>query len=178
MSRRPATLAVVLASAALASACGTGLHAVTYREQGRMDGAATDVGGRDGVAVRDLHVEGPATGSVLDQGSSATVTGGLINSGQTADTLVGASSAVAAGATLVLDGKQVTSIAIPPQAPVAGWSILLTGLTTPLHAAQYVDVTLDFQRGGRVTLSVPVRAGDNGLSSRTPDQQPEDQNAK
>lgn len=173
MSRRPATFAVVLASAALVSACGTGLHAVTYKELGRTDGASTDVGGRDGIAVRDLHVEPPTTGSTLDQGGTAVVTGGIASTGRTADTLLGASSDVAAGATLQVDGKPVTSIPVSPQAAVpAGWSILLTGLTRTVHAAEYVDVTLVFERGGRITLQVPVRAGDNGLSARTPEQDP------
>jgi copper(I)-binding protein len=173
VSRRPATLAVVLASAALVSACGTGLHAVTYQEQGRTDGAATDVGGRDGIAVRDLHVEGPSTGSTLEQGGTALVTGGIASTGQTADTLVGASSDVAAGATLQVDGQTVSSIPVSPQSAVpAGWSVLLTGLTRTVHVAEYVEVTLVFERGGRVTLQVPVRAGDNGLSVRTPEQDP------
>jgi copper(I)-binding protein len=179
VSRRPVTLAVVLASAALLSACGTGQQALTYRELGRLDGASTDVGGRNGVAVRDLHVEPPVTGRLLEQGSTATATGGLVNNGSQPDALLGASSDVAGSATLVVGGETVTSIPLAPMtAAPQNWSIQLAGLTTSVHVATYIDVTLVFERAGRVTVRVPVRAGDNGLSSRTPEQAPEGEHAK
>jgi copper(I)-binding protein len=167
------TVALVALCAAALSACGTGLHAKTYSEVGRQDGASTDVGGRDGLAVRDLHVEPPVTGSTLEAGSAATVTGALISNGANADTLLGASSDAAATATLTVGGQQATSVAVPllGMAPT-DWAVQLSGLTTALHAGDYISVTLDFEHAGRVTLRVPVRAGDNGLGVRTPEQNP------
>ena len=173
MSRRPVTAATVLVSAALLSACGTGLHSRTYQESGREDGAVADLGGRTGVAVRHLHITPPPSGSAHGTGSLAFVTGALVNNGTSADALVGASSDVAGAVTLLVDGTPTTSVAIPGlgAAPTT-WSLALIGLTRDLVAATYVPVTLEFQRAGRVTLQVPVLAGDNGLSTREEAQDP------
>jgi copper(I)-binding protein len=174
VSRRPLAVAAVALSALALSACGTSLHgAKTYTEHGRQDGALADVGGRTGVAVRDLHVEPPATGSQLDQGSTAFVTGGLVNDGSTPDALLSASSDVATSATLTVGGQPVTSVAIPALgAAPQDWAVQLDGLTQATHVAEYVGVTLVFEHAGRITLQVPVRAGDNGLPSRSPEQDP------
>jgi hypothetical protein len=51
--------------------------------------------------------------------------------------------------------------------------VLLAGLKSDLRVAQYINVTLVFQRAGRLTgVQVPIRAGDTGLGSRTPAQDP------
>ncbi len=173
MSRRPVALTVVALSAALLSACGTGQHAKTYSEVGRQDGAHADLGGADSVHVRNLHVLPPGSGSTLDQGSTAYVTGGVVNDGPAADALIGAESDAAASAQLTLAGKPVDAIELPAQgiAP-ADWAVELSDLSSTFHAAEYLPVTLVFQHAGRITLQVPVYAGDNGLPSRSPEQDP------
>ncbi len=171
MSRRPVIAALL--STALLSACGTGLQAKTYQEIGRQDGAVADLGGATGIAVRHLHVEPPASGSALEIDGNASVTGGLVNNGSSADALVGASSEAARDVTLLVDGTPTTEVAIPAGgATPTTWSLSLTGLTRAVHAATYISVTLEFQRAGRVTLQVPVYAGDNGLGDREAAQDP------
>ena len=171
MSRRPVIAALL--STALLSACGTGLQAKTYQEIGRQDGAAADLGGATGIAVRHLHVDPPAAGSAFEINGNASVTGGLVNNGGSADALVGASSDAARDATLLVDGTPTTEVAIPARgAAPTSWSVSLTGLTREVHAATYISVTLEFQRAGRVTLQVPVHAGDNGLEDREEAQDP------
>jgi copper(I)-binding protein len=171
VSRRP-VLALLL-SAALLSGCGTGLHSRTYREHGRQDGAIANVGGRSGIAVRNVHLTPPATGSTYGVGSTAFLTGGLVNGSGTADALVGATSDVAGAVTLLVDDTPTTEVAIPAHgAATTTWALALSSLTRPVSVATYVTVTLEFRSAGRVTLQVPVFAGDNGLQNRTPEQNP------
>lgn len=173
MSRRPVSALALLASAALLTGCGTGLEARTYQEVGREDGAAVNVGGLNGLGVRQLHVEPPATGTQVDAGSTALVTGGLVNSGGSADALVGATSDVAGSVQLLVDGTPTTEVAIPAGgAAPQGWALALSGLSRALSPATYIQVTLEFRRAGRVTLQVPVYAADQGLDQRSPDQDP------
>nr|UXE44620.1 hypothetical protein Hi04_10k_c2835_00025 [uncultured bacterium] len=172
MSRRHICAAVV-ASAALLAGCGTGLHARTYQEIGREDGAATNLGGSSGVAIRNVHVEPATDGGNLASGTTAFVTGGLINNGTSDEALVGASSTAASSVLLLVDGSPVNQVTLPAlgTAPTT-WSLALTDLSTTLTPASYVTVTLDFRRAGQVTLQVPVQPGDTGLQDRTPDQNP------
>src|SRR5690349_5427708 len=110
-----------------------------------MDGAAATLGGLTGLAVRDLHVVAPPSGSVLQAGTTAYVTGALVNNGSSTDALVGASSGVAGAVTLLVDGTPTTEVAIPGGATApTTWSIALSNLTTPVPVAAYVPVTLEF----------------------------------
>lgn len=173
MSRRPVSALALLVSAALLAGCGTGLQARTYRETGREDGATADLGGVSGLAIRHLHVAPPATGTAAEAGSTAFVVGGLVNNGGSADALVGASSDVAGAVTLLVDGSPTTEVAVPAGgAAPQSWALALSGLTRGLTPATYVSVTLEFRRAGRVTLQVPVYAGDQGLQDRPQAQDP------
>ena len=169
MSRRPAVVALAV-SAALLSACGTGLQAQTYKETGRQDGASTDVAQ---IAVRNLHVTPPLSGSTIGTDEAAVLAGVLVNEGNSDDSLVGASSDAASAAVLEEAGKPVPAVPVPARGSSSTtWSIVLTGLVTDLHAGQYITVTLSFQKAGRTTVQVPVRAGDNGLEGRVVEQDP------
>jgi copper(I)-binding protein len=173
VSRRPVSAAALLASAALLAGCGTGLEARTYQEVGREDGAVANVGGHTGIQVRHLHVAPPASGTQVEAGSTAFVVGGLVNAGGSADSLVGATSDVAGAVQLLVDGTPTTEVAIPAGgAAPQGWALALSGLSRALTPATYVPVTLEFRHAGRVTLDVPVYAGDQGLDDRTPAQDP------
>jgi copper(I)-binding protein len=175
VSRRPALTSLLGAAllAGLLSGCGTGLHARTYQEIGRQDGATANLGGAGGIAVRHLHVSPPPTGGAHPLGGTAFVTGGLVNNGTSGDALVSASSAVAGAATLLVDGTPTTEVAVPRLgAAPSTWTIALSGLNRTVSAATYIPVTLEFQRAGRVTLQVPVEPGDNGLDGRQAAQDP------
>jgi copper(I)-binding protein len=173
VSRRPVSAAALLASAALLAGCGTGLSPRTYQEVGRQDGAAANVGGHTGIEVRQLHVAPPATGSQVEAGSTAFVVGGLVNAGGSADALVGATSDVAGAVQLLVDNTPTTEVAIPAGgAAPQGWALALSGLSRGLAPATYIPVTLEFRHAGRVTLDVPVYAGDQALDERSPAQDP------
>jgi copper(I)-binding protein len=163
------TVAVLAVSAAALSACGTGLQAQTYREVGRQDGASITV---DKIAVRDLHVVPPLTGASIPKYETAVVSGVLVNEGDTADALVGASTDSAATATLEDGGQPSTSIPLLPHGMATTWTINLRGLTKPLEGGRFINVTLTFNRARQTTLQVPIRAGDTGLAQRTPEQNP------
>jgi copper(I)-binding protein len=162
-------LAAVVLSAALLSGCGVGLHAQTYKESGRTDGTSTDL---EGLAIRNLHIEPPASGNTLPLGAQAVLTGGLVNHTDSADTLESISTDVAGSASFVQDGKAVPSVTVPARGTPGDWRVLLDGLSTPLHAGTYVSVTLTFTNAGRTTLKVPVHIGDGGLGSREVNQEP------
>jgi len=169
--KRP--LLALAVSAGLLAGCGTGLEARTYQESGREDGAVADVGGRTGIAIRHLHVEGPAKGSTLDAGSTAVVLGAFVNNGPVADALVSATSEVAGSSQLLLDGKPVTAIPVPAFGSAGTtWSIRLIDLKGTLHVGQYVGIHLSFAKAGRVSLRLPLHAGDNGLDTREVSQDP------
>lgn len=185
MSRRPvtATKAVTkaaakvgvasLLSAAALSGCGVGLNSTTYQETGRVDGTVANVGGREGIAVRHLHVAPPAEGTVHEPGSTALVLAGLSNSGTEDDALVAATTPAATAAVLTVDGAQVDEVAVPAGSRAdSGWAVRLDGLTTGLHVAQSIELTLVFRDAGRITLTVPVLPGDNDLDERHPAQDP------
>jgi copper(I)-binding protein len=171
VSRRPVTvLAAVLSAAALAG-CGTGLHAKTYQEHGREDSARTEQGA---IAVRNVYAEAPASGDTLTQGGTAVLHGTFVNTGSSADALVGAASDAAASAQLQLDAKPATSIPLPAgQAAAGDVTVVLQGLSRDVHVGEYVTVVFTFQNAGRTEqVQVPLRTGDSGLQDRTPAQDP------
>lgn len=169
MSPLSSRFAAVLLSTALLSACGTGLHAQTYKEQGRTDGTSKDL---ESVVIRNLHIEPPASGNTHPSGAEAVLTGALINRSEHADTLMSVTSDVAASVSLLQDGKPVPTLSLPASRAVGAWSALLEGLSAPLRAGSYVSVTMTFEGAGRTTLRVPVHIGDAGLGSREVNQEP------
>lgn len=163
-ANRLLTVPAAVVSAAVLSACGTGLEAQTYKPSGRFDGASTTL---QTVAVRNVYVQPPKVGSTIQASGQAVVLGVIVNPSNTADALIGASSDVAANAVLQDDGKPVTSVPLPGGgASASTWSIALSGLTRTLHVGEYISVTLVFENAERTTLQVPVRAGENGLETR------------
>jgi copper(I)-binding protein len=164
---RPVT--AVLLSAALLSACGTGLEAQTYKPRTPHDSISAHVGK---VAIRNLAIAAPQQGQTLAVGDRAVVTGSFINEDTVPDALVDASSDIAATVVLQTDGQDPT-IPIPPLGSSGTtWSLVLDGLTKELRPGQFASLTLVFAKAGRITVSVPVRAGDTGLGERKAEQDP------
>jgi copper(I)-binding protein len=151
------------------SGCGVGLQAQTYKEQGRSDSASTNLGD---LAVRNLHIEAPATGSTHEAAAEAVLTGALVNRGEQADTLASVTTSGAGTVSLMQDGQAVPGIEIPAGGSAQGWTAVLQGLSAPLRSGGYVSVTLSFTSGGRTTLNVPVHIGDGDLDSREVNQEP------
>ena len=167
--RRPVALVALTLSAALVSACGTGLEAQTYKERRAYDATHVDV---DQLAVRNLSLEAVSEADGAPTGGGALLTGTVVNNGTADDALVGVQTDVASDIQLV-------SAAGAPQlvVPAGGtsgteWAVQLSGLTRPIKVGEYVSVTLEFAKAGRTTVQVPVRAGDNGLKDREVAQDP------
>lgn len=164
MIRRPVTAAAVATlSVAVLTGCGVGQNAQTYQARTPYDASNASVGK---MLVRNLHVEAP-TDQVHGAGGSATILGTFVNQGGTADALVSAATDVAPSATIEVDGKPAAQAVVPSHGrSAAGFAIVLKGLTRELRPGTYLTVTLSFAQAGRVDVSIPVRAGDNGTADR------------
>lgn len=151
-SRRP--LARVAASACallLLTGCGTGLRAQTYLEKSTADSTNDAIGF---LAVRNLAVLGPSTGTSWPAGGSAPMKVTFVNEGGEEDRLVSASSPAATSVRIV----GPSPLTVPPLGvsdPASG--LVLEGLTRELPGGSYVDVTLSFERNGSKTMLVPVQ---------------------
>jgi len=79
------------------SACGAGRGAQTYKQRTTADSTNAQVSMVD---IRGLQVQAPTSGDVLVKGGDALVTGRFVNNAAAADSLVSATSPVAASVTL------------------------------------------------------------------------------
>ena len=96
----------------------------------------------------------------------------ITNRGQSADTLVGASSPVAEKVemheTSIVDGmarmRPLSAIAIPPGTTVkiqpGGIHLMLVGLKTPLERGQTAPLALEFRNAGRITVQLGIESPD------------------
>jgi len=145
-ARGAATLAVVLLAATGAAGCGAGIQAETSRERPTINSVGAAVGN---ITVRNAYVGGPGR-----TGGSIPVLFAAYNGGTEPDQLTGVSSPIAAQAVAP------SQVAIAPgQGTIynpGGGAPRLTGLRSPLLVGQQVQLTLNFQRAGSVTIEVPV----------------------
>lgn len=167
MSRRAvATPVAVLCLSLALSACGAGRGAQTYKQRTTADSTNAQVSMVD---IRGLQVQAPTSGDVLVKGGDALVTGRFVNNAAAADSLVSATSPVAASVTLTLDGKPVTAVPLPSLAITPGtYGLTLTGLVADVRIGSYVPIELSFARAGRTTVQVPVLGQPYNNSSPRP----------
>lgn len=167
--RRPVALVALSLSAALVSACGTGLEAQTYKERRAYDATHVDL---DGLKVRNLALEAVSEADGAPTGGGAILTGVVVNDGTTDDALVDVQTDVANDIQLV-SAAGASQLDIPAgKTSGTQWAVQLSGLTRPVKVGQYVSITLEFAKAGRTTVQVPVRPGDNGLGDREVAQDP------
>jgi copper(I)-binding protein len=101
------------------------------------------------------------------------------NTGKNADKLIGASSPVAKSVqihTMSMDGnvmkmREVSDIELKPSTktelkPGHGYHLMLIGLKQPLKAGEKFPVTLNFEKAGKVDVSVSVE--DKAKEAKTP----------
>lgn len=160
--RRPVTALAAVLSVAVLSGCGTGLQAQTYQARTAGSSSSSDV---DGLALRGFTID-------VDPTAAPRLTGTIVNRGTENDQLVSASTPAASGVQfLSASGAPVLDL---PARHTSGtdWALQFDGLAAPLVPGSFVEVTLQFAKAGRTTLSVPVRALDNGLQGRTAAQDP------
>jgi len=145
-------IAVIAALVPALAGCEAGVHAPTQQWHQPTNGAGTIL---HGIAIRNVFVLGAPLNATLAAGQSAGLFLALDNQGSP-DRLVSvaapgtAKSVQLAGGTVRLaTGKAVLLTGPRP-------AVVLTGLTHALPGGSFVNVVLNFQNAGRITLSVPV----------------------
>lgn len=163
VGRRMLIGAVALLVPALAG-CEAGLNSPTLQFHPASSGAHAVV---NGISISNAFVLGPASGSTLPAGSSASFFLGMFNGGQGDDTLLSVSAPAAKSATI--DGGSV-SLPVNASANLTGPEpmVVLSGLTIALSGGQAIAVTLDFKHAGVVTLAVPVEPHSYDYSTYSP----------
>jgi copper(I)-binding protein len=159
-------VAAVLAVLALVAGCSAGQQAATSNHRtnaGGNGGKAGEIAVRNALITYDRPVPG---GEVYAVGQAAPLQVTIINTGVAADRLVAVSSPVAAaaqitGETTMPGGHVLTAGYTDPLAAVTlpkatSIGITLGGLTSPLRAGLTYPVTFAFERGGTVTLELPL----------------------
>ena len=118
-----------------------------------------------------IQVEQPWSRATPSGASTGAVYFTVINKSQDADRLLGASSNVADKSQIhemkVVNGtmemRQVTGgLPVPAGGSVelkpGSYHVMLSGLKKPLKAGETIPLTLDFEKAGKVSITVPVRA--------------------
>lgn len=146
--------AVVLALPLLLAGCGADFEAQTYQERTVADSTNAAVGA---IAVRNVAVEAPERGELHEAGSDVDATLTLTNDSPQDDRLVGATSPAATSVELLAEGSPAEAIDLPRLSTTGGAvSLRLTGLTEQLRPGQYLEITLQFENSGSVTVAAPV----------------------
>ena len=126
--------------------------------------AMTDMAGSATPAAGDMS-------GMAGDGATSAVYFIIKNDGNEADTLVGASSTVASQAEVhqtliqndIAEMVPVPSLDIPAHGQVefkpGGYHVMLVGLTQDLTVGQTIQVTLQFEKSGAITIDVPVQTG-------------------
>ena len=154
-------VAAILCVTAL-SGCATGLQAQTYKARTAGSSSSADV---DGLALRGFAID-------VDPTSAPQLTGIIVNRGTDGDQLVSAATPAASGVQfLSTNGAAVLDLPAG-RTSGTGWALQFDGLAAPLVPGSFVEVTLQFAKAGRTTLSVPVRSRTSSLEGRTPAQDP------
>jgi copper(I)-binding protein len=156
VARRATIAAIALLIPALAG-CEAGANAPTLTFHQAAYGAHAVV---DNITIDNAFVLGPASGSTIPLGGSASMFLAVFNGSGQSEQLVGASApgtatsvtlkhgpvTIAPGATALLTGPE-------PE-------VVLSGLTKSISGGQAIPVTLDFSNAGAVNLQVPVEPYD------------------
>ncbi len=133
--------------------CGTGLRAQTYQERATADATNEAIGT---LAIRNLSVLPPKGSDQYAVGSDARATFVLVNEGAEADRLTSVTSDAATSVSVAGPDAKATTLQVPGQATLSGYSFVLSGLTAPLRPGQFVKMTLTFAVNGTEEMLVPV----------------------
>ena len=149
---RPAGAAAGLAALLVLTGCGSGQRAQTYQERTVAEATNSAIGA---IAVRNVAVSAPTTGTTYAPGSSAPVTLTLVNQGAEDDVLLQATTPAASSVEVTGPTPQLLVPRLSAADPT--YSLMLTGLTRELATSQYIELALAFERNGSKTLLVPVQ---------------------
>lgn len=165
------SVAALTASAAvlLAAGCGSGQVGTIGSQVAAVNGGQ---GQSDKIAVRDVTIQFPTTGSSYEPGQDAPLLFTISNSGTASEQLE--SITTSAGQVKLVGAKQVpgqaTLVSAAQQsadgtttgstAPVNGSAgevqARITGLTQPLKPGLNITVTFTFAKAGAITMPVPL----------------------
>lgn len=153
---RVATAVLAVALGPVLTGCGAGFQAQTYQERTIADVTNAAAGA---VAVRAVSIRpGPKDGGYA-AGEDAEGTFTLVNDGAEDDRLVEVTSPLAESVDLIeTDGGSTVDEVEVPRLGTTGdrYGMVLRSLAEALHAGEYAEVTLRFERNGEVTVQVPV----------------------
>lgn len=172
MKTRVLLTALTAAGVAFLAGCGAGLDAQTARTQPSIAGVSAD---GEGVAVRNAVVGFAEAG--YQAGGDAPVLFAVANTGRGPVVLseVASESAAAAavesatplGATAPPSGAAATQVALEPGG-FANVTVRLTGLSQPLNGTSAVPLTLTFDNGTVLRLTVPMASPEQALPREAP----------
>jgi copper(I)-binding protein len=157
---RAATTVVLLVSPVALSACSAGQVTQTATQERDKTGGMAQVGA---LTLRQVRLFAPDEGR-YERGDDAVLRLAVVNNGSEADTLVDVSGEGFGGVEFD-DGSRrrsssVEGIEIPADSAVFidgdELAVTLTDLDKELTTGQYLEVTLVFQKSGKVTIPVTV----------------------
>jgi copper(I)-binding protein len=108
--RRIAAAILAIAALATTSACAAGKHAQTAEETPTVDGTAGIVGA---LHLNEVAIAAPTAGPSYPAGSAVQVLAAIVNTGTTADQLVGVSAAGASGSALYASAADAAAVLTP-----------------------------------------------------------------
>ncbi len=168
-ARRSVAALTAAAAVLLVAGCGSGQVGTIGSQVAAVNGGQ---GQSDKIAVRDVTVQFPPTGSAYTTGQAAPLLFTISNSGTASDELVSITTPVGqvdltgakqvpGQATLVSAAQQtVDAVPLGSIAPVNGAAgkvqAMITGLTQPLKPGLNISVTFTFSQAGAITMPVPL----------------------
>ncbi len=168
-ARRSVAALTAAAAVLLVAGCGSGQVGTIGSHVAAVNGGQ---GQSDKIAVRDVTIQFPSTGSSYSTGQAAPLLFTISNSGIASDELVSITTPVGqveltgakqvpGQATLVSAAQQAadgtTSDSTAPVNGAAGEvQAKITGLTQPLKPGLNISVTFTFSGAGAITVPVPL----------------------
>lgn len=168
-ARRSVAALTATAAVLLAAGCGSGQVGTIGSQVAAVNGGQ---GQSEKIAVRDVTIQFPSTGSSYSAGQDAPLLFTISNSGTASDQLesittpvgqvtLSGSKQVPGQATLVSAAQEASDgTTIPPASPANNAAGLvkarITGLTQPLKPGLNVSVTFTFAKAGSITVPVPL----------------------
>lgn len=147
------------------TACGSGQNAQVY-ERRILGGSTNDTIGA--IAVRNISVVAPASGTTLPVGSDADVTVTFVNEGGANDQLVNATSPVASEVRITGGPR----LEVPGLTSTANeYGLRLVNLVQEVQTGSYVEMTLTFAANGSKTMLVPVQVAPGNVQREATDYQ-------
>ncbi|HEX4429681.1 MAG TPA: hypothetical protein VHZ96_10475 [Frankiaceae bacterium] len=150
---------VALLAAIPLTACAAGYQAETSRERTTLTSVSAAKGD---LTLRNIFFVGPASA-----GDDLPLYFAVFNGGTTNDKLLSVSSSISSGGfvpanSAITAGGQVFYNEGDGSVPE------LTGVKGRLRVGQTVNVTLNFQQAGELTITVPIEDATDGLSAPSP----------